>query len=75
MFAVLLVLLAGCSSAPIEPDVAIARNHRLRPAEPKTRPDPDDYPVAPFLAILYTSYWWRKSPGIAPAMTLLSTNI
>ncbi len=47
--AFLLVLLAGCSSAPVEP-VAVVPPEPLvvKPAEPKPRPVPDDYPVAPF---------------------------
>lgn len=49
LLAVLVVLIAGCSSAPVEPEpVSVPEPVVAEPAEPKPRPEPDDYPVAPF---------------------------
>ena len=45
----LVTLLAGCSSAPVVPEPVSAPEPSVaEPAQPNPRPDPDDYPVAPF---------------------------
>jgi len=45
----LVTLLAGCSSAPIEPEPVSASEPLVaKLVQPKPLPSPDDYPVAPF---------------------------
>ena len=49
LLSILVALLAGCSTAPVEPEpVSTPEPTVAKPAPPKPRPDPDDYPVAPF---------------------------
>jgi tetratricopeptide (TPR) repeat protein len=49
LLSILVALLAGCSTAPVEPEpVSTPEPTVARPAQPKPQPDPDDYPVAPF---------------------------
>ena len=49
LLSILVALLAGCSTVPVEPEtVRTPEPIAAKPAQPITQPDPDDYPVAPF---------------------------
>lgn len=49
LLSILVALLAGCSTVPVEPEpVSTPEPIVAEPAQPQPRPDPDDYPVAPF---------------------------
>jgi tetratricopeptide (TPR) repeat protein len=49
LLSILVALLAGCSTMPVEPEpVRTPEPIASKPTQPITQPDPDDYPVAPF---------------------------
>ena len=49
LLSILVALLAGCSTVPVEPEpVGTPEPIAAKPEQPITQPDPDDYPVAPF---------------------------
>jgi tetratricopeptide (TPR) repeat protein len=49
LFFILVALLAGCSSTPVEPETVNAPELlAAKLVQPKRRPSPEDYPVAPF---------------------------